>query len=133
MSDGKRLSDYVAGEIRATLARGRTTGRELAEKLGVSRSWVSYRLTGTTEITLNDLEKIAGALGVGVSSLLPQEARSQTTREYVRQPKRMIGQRTVTRPTSPNSRPPVHAGNTRPISAPPASGPGRRVERIVKR
>lgn len=77
MAVNETLSDYVAGEIRASLARQRTSGRELAEKLGVSRSWVSYRLTGTTEITVNDLQRIAAALGVEVAALLPAPARRE--------------------------------------------------------
>jgi len=53
------------------LARRRISGRQLAEKMGVSRSWISYRLTGSQEIGLNDLERIADALGVDVFDLLP--------------------------------------------------------------
>jgi transcriptional regulator with XRE-family HTH domain len=71
MSTDESLSDYVAAEIRAMIARKRTSGRGLAERLGVSRSWVSYRLTGNTEITLTDLERIAAALNVQVAELLP--------------------------------------------------------------
>jgi len=72
MNETQTLSDYAAGEIRAILARRRSTGKELAETLGVSRSWVSYRLIGTTEITLNDLERIARALDVDIADLLPR-------------------------------------------------------------
>lgn len=72
MENTQTLSDYAAGEIRAILARNRSTGKELAAKLGVSRSWVSYRLTGTTEITLNDLQQIATALDVEIGDLLPR-------------------------------------------------------------
>lgn len=71
MSNSDSLSDYAAGEIRATLARRRIAGKDLAQQLGVSRSWVSYRLTGTTEITLNDLERIARALDVPIADLIP--------------------------------------------------------------
>jgi transcriptional regulator with XRE-family HTH domain len=71
MRENESLSEYAAGEIRAEIARSRTSGREVAAKLGVSRSWLSYRLTGTTEITLNDLARIADALDVPISALLP--------------------------------------------------------------
>lgn len=74
MDERQTLSDYAAGEVRAVLARRRITGRDLAAKLHVSRSWVSYRLTGTTEIGLNDLERIARALDVEVAALLPTPA-----------------------------------------------------------
>lgn len=65
------LSEQAAEELRALLARRRMSGRDLAKLLSVSPSWVSYRLTGTTEIGLNDLQRIATALEVEVSSLLP--------------------------------------------------------------
>ena len=65
------LSDLVAEEIRALLARRRTSGRKLAEQLGVSPSWVSYRLTGAQPIDLNDLARISAALDVDVTDLLP--------------------------------------------------------------
>jgi transcriptional regulator with XRE-family HTH domain len=65
------LSDLVAEEIRALMARRRMSGRQLATKLGVSPSWVSYRLTGTQPIDVNDLSRIAAALGAGVHELLP--------------------------------------------------------------
>lgn len=78
MDDNQTLSDYAAGEIRATLARRQLTGKELASKLGVSRSWISYRLTGTTEIGLNDLQRIAAALDLEIADLLPAPAQRQT-------------------------------------------------------
>lgn len=68
------LSDLVAEEIRAMMARRRISGRQLAQKLGVSPSWVSYRLTGAQPIDLNDLQQIAQALDVIVLRLLPREA-----------------------------------------------------------
>lgn len=68
------LSDRVAEEVRAMLARRRVSGRKLADQLGVSPSWVSYRLTGTQPIDLNDLERIASALNVEVTDLLPRSS-----------------------------------------------------------
>ncbi|MEV6633931.1 helix-turn-helix transcriptional regulator [Actinoplanes sp. NPDC051470] len=65
------LSQMVAEEIRALMGRRRMSGRQLATQLGVSPSWVSYRLTGTQPIDINDMHLIAGALGVGVHDLLP--------------------------------------------------------------
>lgn len=57
------------------LGRKRTSGRELARRLNVSQAWISYRLTGTQEIGLNDLQRIADALEVDVTDLLPTPAR----------------------------------------------------------
>jgi len=69
------LSERVAEEVRAMLARRRVSGRKLADQLGVSPSWVSYRLTGAQPIDLNDLERIASALNVEVIDLLPRGPR----------------------------------------------------------
>lgn len=77
------LSDRVAEEIRALLARKRMTGRELARRLGVSPSWISYRLTGTQPIDFNDAARIAEALDVPVVALLPADHRETgATRRY---------------------------------------------------
>jgi transcriptional regulator with XRE-family HTH domain len=69
------LSEQVAEEVRALLARRRMSGRQLASQLGVSPSWVSYRLTGAQPIDVNDMQRIADALGVAVIQLLPASAR----------------------------------------------------------
>jgi transcriptional regulator with XRE-family HTH domain len=65
------LSEMVAEEIRALMARRKVSGRELAGQLGVSPSWISYRLSGKQPIDVNDLLRIANALSVGVHELLP--------------------------------------------------------------
>lgn len=65
------LSALVAEEIRALMARRKMSGRDLAAQLGVSPSWISYRLSGKQPIDLNDMASIAHALGVGVHQLLP--------------------------------------------------------------
>lgn len=76
------LSERVADAIRARLAyrrrRGTTpsSGKELAAIIGLSQSGMSARLTGATPIDLNDLEKIAAALGVEIGELLPRPALS---------------------------------------------------------
>src|SRR5262245_18815116 len=75
-----KLSDRVAAEIRAWLGRSRIPGAELARRLGVSGAWVSYRLTGTQTIDLDDLERIAAALGIEETDLLlPRESRPVVT------------------------------------------------------
>ena len=65
------LSELVADEIRVAMTRQRVSGRDLAKRLDVSPSWISYRLSGKQPIDLNDLLRIANALGVGVHQLLP--------------------------------------------------------------
>jgi transcriptional regulator with XRE-family HTH domain len=65
------LSELVADEVRVAMTRRRMSGRDLATKLGVSPSWVSYRLSGKQPIDLNDLLRIANALEIGVHQLLP--------------------------------------------------------------
>lgn len=88
---GNSLSDAVAEEIRVMMTRRRISGRKLAEELGVSSAWVSYRLTGSQEIGLNDLQRIAEVLDVAVSDLLPRRLTEQlvkTTGEYGSQPDR---------------------------------------------
>jgi DNA-binding Xre family transcriptional regulator len=67
-----RLTEQVAEEIRALLARRRMSGRELARQLSASPSWVNFRLTGAQPISLDDLERFAAVLGVEVSDLLPR-------------------------------------------------------------
>jgi len=66
------LTELVAEEIRALLARRRISGRELARRMGASYSWVNFRLTGAQPIDLNDLQRIADVLDVEVLDLLPQ-------------------------------------------------------------
>lgn len=75
MDSTETLSVRVAEEIRAMLARRRITGRALARQLKVSSPWVSDRLTGHTKISLDDLQRIADALEVGIVDLLPTPTR----------------------------------------------------------
>jgi transcriptional regulator with XRE-family HTH domain len=80
------LSEQVAEEVRAMLARKRMSGRELARQLDVSQAWVSYRLTGHQEIGLNDLQRIARALDVEITALIPATAQRTGTRHDARGP-----------------------------------------------
>jgi transcriptional regulator with XRE-family HTH domain len=64
------LTSIASEEIRVELTRQRRTGADLARELGVSTSWVHYRLSGRQEIGLTDLERIAGALDIPVVRLL---------------------------------------------------------------
>lgn len=67
----RTLSDLIAEEVRVLLTRRRLSQRQFAAQLGVSPAWLNYRLTGVQEIGVNDLNRIAKALGVGVYDLLP--------------------------------------------------------------
>lgn len=64
------LSERVGMEIKVAMVRAGVTGRELARRLGTSQTWVSTRLNGTTPLDLNELQRIADALGVTVIDLL---------------------------------------------------------------
>lgn len=79
MSSSDSLNAHVAGEIRAELARRRMTARELADRLNVKRMWVQYRLTETTPIHLDDLQRIADALELDLRDLLPARTRGGGT------------------------------------------------------
>ena len=72
MSDNATLSERVAEVIRVILWQRRMSGRQLAAQLGVSQSWMSTRLAGTTPIDLNDLERIAEIFDIDVMDLIPQ-------------------------------------------------------------
>jgi transcriptional regulator with XRE-family HTH domain len=80
------LSELVAEEIRALMARRKVSGRELSAKLGVSPSWISYRLSGKQPIDVNDLLRIANVLGVGVHDLLPPPEIAARATEPTEQP-----------------------------------------------
>lgn len=120
------LTERVAEEIRAQMGRKRMSGARLAKQLGVSDMWVSYRLRGVQPIDLNDLERIADALGVPVIDLLP--------RDTVRPNNRSTDQaeRPMPPPRPDHSRPKgrPHNESTRPVS--PVQPSRRRPARIAR-
>lgn len=64
-------SQLIAREIRAELARQQISNRRLAAALGVSGMWVNRRISACeTELTVEDTERIAAALGVSLRQLL---------------------------------------------------------------
>lgn len=63
-------SEAVAGQLRAEMARRRVDTRELAQRVGKSRMWVSRRMTGETALTIDDAHLVADALGIDPSVLL---------------------------------------------------------------
>jgi transcriptional regulator with XRE-family HTH domain len=71
------LSYLVGKQIKLQLFLKEMSGRDLAGQLGVSPSWVSYRLSGKQEIGLNDMFAIANALGLKVDDILTPEVVAQ--------------------------------------------------------
>lgn len=110
------LTQLVADEIRVAMTRQRVSGRDLAKKLNVSPSWVSYRLSGRQPIDLNDLFRISKALGVSLHQLLP----SPEVVAGASDPSATVAYLSLTsRFAETNVRP----RDTRPISGPPKSAP----------
>lgn len=54
------------------MARRRSNQSKLAAKLGVTEPWVSRRLNGKTDLTIEDLYRIAAVLEVDAVELLPR-------------------------------------------------------------
>lgn len=66
-------AERVAEEVRAAVARKRTTQGELAAALGLSQAAVSRRLVGMVPFSVSEIYVVAEVLGVAVSTLLPDE------------------------------------------------------------
>lgn len=64
------LSARVAAEVRAEQARQRLSGRDLARRVELPTSTVARWLRAETPMDLDDVERLARALGVSVSTLL---------------------------------------------------------------
>ena len=56
--------------IRAELGRQNVSQSELARRIGRSQPWIWNRLNGQTELTVKDVQQIALALGVPISTFL---------------------------------------------------------------
>ncbi|ADG97659.1 helix-turn-helix domain protein [Segniliparus rotundus DSM 44985] len=69
------LSDAVAAEVRALLARRDMTRAQLAEKIGVEYPVLCRAVKGQRPWRLDELQKVADALAVPVAQLLPAWAR----------------------------------------------------------
>jgi len=112
------LSDRIAIEILSQLARRRQSQAGLARAMGVPQMWVSDRLSGKTQITVNDLAKVASTMSLTVADLLPRADREVTvTYPHAHDPAPVQPPRTV-RPIG--GRPP-----NRPATRRAPSGPGR--------
>jgi len=70
----KKISqkDYQLGKHIQKIRQAKDiTQEELAEKIGVTQTWITYIETGRNKPNLKMLEKIAKALGVKVKDLIP--------------------------------------------------------------
>jgi transcriptional regulator with XRE-family HTH domain len=65
-----RLTETVAAEVRAHMARVRLNQTQLADALGLTQSSVSKRLRGVVAFNTDELAKVAGVLGVHPAVLL---------------------------------------------------------------
>jgi transcriptional regulator with XRE-family HTH domain len=62
-----KLRSEVAEEVRVLLARRKLSAVKLAQQLGMSQGYLSRRLNAVQPFDMDDLERIADALGVPVS------------------------------------------------------------------
>lgn len=70
------LADHVATQLRVEMARQAINALALAGRIGVSEMWVSRRMRGKTQVTMADLERIAVALDVPLTTFVPQSVAS---------------------------------------------------------
>jgi len=105
------LSATVAGEIRALMGRREINKTEMARRLAVSDMWIGRRLKGRQDFTLDDLQRIAAVLGVGVSDLLPKVNVCRTSTPLGERVVATVGETRKARPHRPGR--PVR--QTRPI------------------
>lgn len=70
------LPASVAREIRAEMSRQGITQEVLAERLGCTQRLLSRRLTAEVPVDTDELERIAAALGIPVTQLLPTPVRA---------------------------------------------------------
>lgn len=73
------LNTRAKQAIRAEMARRGVKQAELSLALGHSQTWLSWRVTGRTPLTLSDIEEIAGYLDIPIDTLLPTGERRQAS------------------------------------------------------
>jgi len=66
------LQEWIAEEIRVLLVRRRMTATQLAGMVGWSSSQISRKLGGQSELTVNDVAKVAKVFQVQPADLLPK-------------------------------------------------------------
>jgi transcriptional regulator with XRE-family HTH domain len=101
-----RLREHVAEEIRVLLARRKMSATQLAHITGIKQSSLSRRMTGETAFDMDDLERIADALGVAVTDLMPQRVSTGTEPNRVFTPvSRLQAPAPTAHPPRPTRRP----------------------------
>jgi len=65
----EEVGGVIAGNLRALKAMRRLSDAQLAELMGVTRSWVQERLSGVRECKASDLQRFALFFGVPVGRL----------------------------------------------------------------
>jgi transcriptional regulator with XRE-family HTH domain len=73
------LSARVAAEVRAMIARRRTTANQVRQRLGWTQSYLSRRLTGRAAFDVNDLAQLAELFSVPVVAFFPDTVTPSTT------------------------------------------------------
>lgn len=67
---GQTANQRTAARIRGKMAEQRLTFQDIGDCLGITRQAAGRRLTGETEWTVNDLEKIGRRLGTTAQELM---------------------------------------------------------------
>ena len=75
------VSEIVASNVRAEVARAGITQRNFARLIGLSQSNVSHRWNGERAWKLDELGFIADALGVSVADLVTPTGRERCPRQ----------------------------------------------------
>lgn len=123
------LTELVAEEIRALMARKRVRQSQLARALGVSEQWVSMRLMGKQEIGFNEAQRIADFLNVDVLEFMPQ--REGRLVSHIGAARRQDTVPKVGSLTSLTKRPDHRAPASRNTAIAPIDESARRVTRVL--
>lgn len=70
----KPLTETVAAEVRAELARANISRTDAAAKVGISRTLLWSRLRAESPFTVAELEALAELIGIPVTKFLPDAA-----------------------------------------------------------
>ena len=73
--------NVVQKELSRRIAAGGYSVREYAKRLGISRTTFARKLSGETEFTLADMQKIASSLGYDSVSAMLSDAEQRCTNE----------------------------------------------------
>lgn len=74
-----RFARAISAQVRASMARQRISGAQLAGMVGRSSSYISKRLRDEASLTANDVEVICEALHEDLARLVITAARSMET------------------------------------------------------